>query len=175
MKLVLAIPLLISCGKEDASPDGIWKVTVSNEDSFCDDALAYANVPGSTGMDDVCGTDCEGVPERVSRNYRYELYFDGESAEIRIDGQSFASGTLSGCDLNYESPVWLQKRGDGNVQWSVSGLDTTVQGSVDCGLPANLDWVGYEVITVIESDDPDLSPGCSYRMATVGEYVGKGD
>ena len=67
----------------------------------------------------------------------------------------------------------LEERKDGDIQWSVIGHETEVQAKVDCGLPKGVDWIGYEEVQIIESEDPTMTPGCSYRVAAVGEYVGE--
>ena len=100
-----------------------------------------------------------------------KLFYDGDNAEIKVDGQTFATGVLEGCELSYESPVWLEERSEGDIQWSVIGHETEVQAKVDCGLPQGVDWIGYEEIQIIESEDPAMSPGCSYRVSVTGEYV----
>jgi len=168
MRLVPLITVLVACGTEDVEPDGIWKVTLSNSDADCQEVRNYT----SLATDVICGSDCEGDVPKINETLRYQLYFDGDNAEVRVDGQTFASGVLDGCLLSYESPVWLEERKGGDIQWSVEGHETEVQAKVDCGLPKDIDWIGYEEIHIIESDDPDLAPGCSYRVAAVGEYVG---
>jgi hypothetical protein len=177
MKKALAILLVIGCGKDAMEPDGIWKVTVSNTDDDCQDVLDYGDLTGSTTMDDICGTDCEGADERFTKTFEYQLFFDGRKADLRIDDQHFASGPMDGCKLSYETPVWMESRSRGDVQWSIKATDTTVQGEATCDrrLREDLDWVGYEIVTVVESEDPKLAPGCTYSMATVGKYVGTGD
>ena len=69
---------------------------------------------------------------------------------------------------------WLKTEHDeGDIQWSVVGHETEVQAKVDCGLPKDIDWIGYEESQIVESEDPAMAPGCSYRVAAVGEYVGE--
>jgi hypothetical protein len=123
-------------------------------------------------LDDLCGSSCPGDVPSINETLKYELFYDGDNAEIKVSGQTFATGVLEGCALSYESPVWLEERKSGDVQWSVLGHETEIQGKVDCGLPSGLDWIGYEEIRVIESDDPTMTAGCSYRVAATGEYVG---
>ncbi len=168
MRLVPLFLLLAACGEDEAVPDGVWKVTLSNQDGDCRKVRDYTGL----STDDLCGTDCEGEVPQIEETVRYELFFDGDNAEIKLDGQTFASGVLEGCQLSYESPVWLEDRKSGDLQWSVVGHETEVQAKVDCGLPKDVDWIGYEEIRILESEDPAQEAGCGYRVAAVGEYVG---
>ncbi len=167
MRLAPLFVLLVSCGSEEVAPDGIWKVTLSNQDVECQEVERHT----SLSTDELCGSDCSGEVPSINQTLRYEVFFDGDNAEIKVDGQTFATGVLEGCALSYESPVWLEERSDGDIQWSVVGHETEVQAKVDCGLPKGVDWIGYEEIQILESEDDSLEAGCSYRVAAVGEYV----
>ena len=169
MRLMLMLAFLTACGEDEVVPDGAWKVTLSNKDEDCQQVRNHT----SLSTDEVCGSDCPGDVPSINETIRYELFYDGDNAEIKIKGQTFATGVLEGCLLNYESPVWLEERAEGDIQWSVIGHEIEVQAKVDCGLPKDVDWIGYEEIQIVESEDPSMSPGCSYRVAAVGEYVGE--
>lgn len=168
MRLVLMLAILSACGEEEVTPDGVWKVSLSNQDADCQNVRNHT----SLSLDELCGSSCPGDVPSINETLKYELFYDGDNAEIKVSGQTFATGVLEGCALSYESPVWLEERKSGDVQWSVLGHETEIQGKVDCGLPSGLDWIGYEEIRVIESDDPTMTAGCSYRVAATGEYVG---
>ncbi len=167
MRLVPFFVFLAACGDEEVVADGVWTVTLSNDDVEC------RQVRDHTGRstDEVCGTDCEGEAPKINQTVRYELFFDGDNAEIKVEGQTFATGVLEGCELTYESPVWLEERKSGDIQWSIIGHETEVEAKVDCGLPKGVGWIGYEEIRIVESEDSSVEPDCSYRVAAVGEYV----
>jgi hypothetical protein len=176
MKTALTILLAIGCGKDESIADGVWKVTVSNKTSHCETVLDYGAQADDVGLDDICGTNCEGAKANIGQDYRYALFTDGRSANIKIDDQQFASGVEEGCTLSYQTPVWLETRAKGDVQWSIQSVDTLKQGDATCSeLDGKYDWVGFEVITVVESEDPDLVPGCTYGVAVVGKYEGAGE
>lgn len=177
MNKMLAIFLVVGCGKDDAGPDGVWKVTVSNEDDLCNEVGLDGAQPGNVTEDDYCGTNCLGARDRIEEVYKYELYLDGSLANIRIDGEQFASGTVDGCLLSYETPVLLESGSAGSIQWSVKSTDTLFQGDASCSAlsESSYDWVGYETITIESSDDDDFVSGCTYSVAVVGKYEGKGE
>ena len=104
---LFALPLLpaLACAPEDVPPDVVYNVTVKSEvdgDSLVTTCIAEG--------------DQAPVFEQV---FRYELYFSGSTVDLRIDGEGFAAGTRSGCDMEYESAVWLEERDAGDVRWSL--------------------------------------------------------
>jgi len=151
MRPWLLAMLAAGCGdKESATPDGEWKVTV-------------------TGVESDCTTSNQGYQE----DFLYQLFFDGSNVEIKIDDESFATGTRSGCSLTYQSAIWLDDRSSGALRWQITG-DAVYQGAGGgCDLPDDLDWQGTETLTVIESEDPDVPADCTYEMTVEGTLLGE--
>ncbi len=178
MYKMLAMVLAVGCGKGDNGPDGVWKVTVSNDPNLCEDVGDYGAQPANLTEDDYCGTNCTGAkPDFEGGPFKYEVFIDGALLNIRIDGEQFASGTIDGCKMSYDTPVLLESRKSGNIQWSIKSKDTWFQGDQPCsGLSkSQYDWLGYETITVDSSEDEDFVAGCTYSVAVVGKYEGKGE
>lgn len=122
-------------------------------------------------------TGAEGNP--YTENLTYQLSFVPESAlvNLSIDGENFASGQISGCDINYESVVWQEPGenvGGFDVRWKLDGSATYQQtGGCSPPLPENLDWQGEEIFTIVVSDNPDIPPGATYTVTTEGTFVGE--
>lgn len=159
---ILAVALgLAGCGVEEETPDGTWKVTVS---SALDD-------------DNRLASDCVESASAYSKTYDYQLFVSesaGEAVELKIAGESFATGQRQGCSLAYQSPVWREDRDGGVIQWQITG-EATYQGRAGgCELPNGLDWQGTELITVIDSDVESVPRGCTYLMETEGVLTGGG-
>ena len=150
MRPWLLVLIAVGCGgKDEATPDGEWKVTV-------------------TGVE----TDCTTSNQGYSEDFVYQLFFDGSDVNIEIDGESYAIGTRSGCALDYQSAIWLEERSTGALRWQIIG-EAEVQGADGgCDLPEGLDWNGTETLTVLESEDPDVLAGCTYGMTVEGTLLG---
>jgi hypothetical protein len=193
MRWLLCCAVLSGCaGTGDPAPDAEFKVTVTNLADDCapnddlDDALSAIWPLEDGDTPDFCAcsdtpqldggrTDCKvtdssadgGAREqfkRSSETFTYGLFRDGDSASLRIDGEDFASGTLLGCDLEYESPVWLDTRDGGDVQWQVSSINVLVDPNGGCkadfqGSASNFDFLGVEEIEVVGSDNDDYPLG----------------
>ena len=150
MRGPVLIALLAGCGDSgQLTPDGEWQVTV-------------------TGVETDCTTSTEGYQD----TFVYQLFFDGSNVELRIDGEGFATGTRSGCDLSYESSVWLEEAEGGDYRWQIGGEATYEGAAGGCDLPEGVDWQGQETLTVLVSDNPDVPEGCRYVMDTQGVYLG---
>lgn len=125
------------------------------------------------------GTDsCNiGSEQPYEDTFSYVLNFSGAdvSLGLLIDREvfGFASGTLAGCDVSYNSVVWQEIRETGDLLWQLEGEATMRQGGATCNLEDGVDWTGYEEITVIDSSDPDIPVGCFYRMQATGTFVGE--
>lgn len=134
-----------------------WQVTVSG---------------GEPGFDS-CNI---GSEQPYTETFTYALDFDGANVDLGllIDGTifGFADGNLSGCDVSYQSVVWQDQRDGGEVRWQLEGEASMRQGGSTCNMDDGVDWVGFEEITVLDSTDPDVPPGCTYRMDATGTYDG---
>lgn len=152
----LALIALAACGGgEELDPDAYyWDVSLLGTFSTCHDD------------DNVVG---------YAEDFTYGLSFDGSATTLRIDGNTFASGLISGCSLDYESGVVGQDRPGGFVQWQLLGEALIETGGDGCSIPdiegTPLDWYGTETFVITYSEDPALAEGCEYEMSVQGVYV----
>jgi len=144
--------LTLGCAEEGAlDPEGAhWDVTVE-------------------GSVDTCHAEGEGVGFR--QTYVYSLFYEGSITDLRIGGDSFATGIVSGCSLSYESPIIGEERESGELKWQLTGEATLRAGGDGCSLGDGSDWVGTETFEIVESQDPDIEVGCEYTMTVEGMYV----
>jgi hypothetical protein len=154
-QFLLLFPLS-ACQEETLDPDSFnWEVTV-------------------TGIEDLCNpTDPQPFQETVT----YSLFFDGSITDIKVGPDSFASGIMTGCSLEYDTPVVGERRGPNEeywVKWQLSGEALLRQGGSSCDITEGLDWEGTETFEIIETDDPDLAVGCTYTLSVAGTYLGQG-
>ena len=118
-------------------------------------------------------TNCIDAGRAVNESYVYGLVFDSADVGIYINGETFAAGTRTGCELSYQSAVWLEDdRPGGLLRWQITGNATYETGAGSCGLGEDIQWEGTETIEVVESEDPDVPAGCTYELLTVGTYNG---
>ena len=119
---------------------------------------------------------CNPAPVGYQETFTYSLYFNGSATDLRIEGESFATGEISGCSLTYASPIIGETRGDPDssiwVKWQLEGEATIRQGGSACELEDGLDWEGTEVFEILSSDDTGLEEGCTYTMEVKGTYLG---
>ena len=147
----LSAVLAAACSGEEAVPDLVYTVNV---------ASAVEN--------DQLVTDCVTEGAVLDEQYTYELFFEGANVEVRVDGESFAAGVREGCDLIYESAVWLEERGSGDLRWRLNGEAIYEGAAGGCDLADGSDWAGTEVIEIVESEDEGVAAGCTYEMVTEG-------
>lgn len=118
-----------------------------------------------------------GEETPYTETFAYVLDFAGAdvSLGLLVDGEifGFADGTLSGCDVSYASVIWQEQREGGEVRWQLEGEASIRQGGDDCNISEGLDWEGFELITVVDSADPTIPAGCTYRMDATGTYAGE--
>lgn len=153
---LLMIPLM-ACEEEGLDPDSFnWEVTV-------------------TGIEDLCNPS---DPQPYQETVTYSLFFDGSITEIYIGDKSFAAGIMTGCSLEYDTPLVGERRGPNEeywVKWQLTGEAVLRQGGSSCELEEGVDWYGEETFEVIETDDPTLAVGCTYTMSVQGIYRGQGN
>lgn len=153
--LILLAPLaLAACGGEDLVGFE-WDVTL-------------------TGTVDLCNDPTIGYQEAF--RYRLEFIEGGNFVDLAIGPDNFASGQISGCEINYETVVWGETRDGYDLRWRMEG-EALYQQAGGCGtqLPPNVDWKGTEVFTVVQSSNPNIPPGCTYTLDAEGTYVGPAD
>lgn len=138
---------LVAC-KETIEPNGIWTVTV-------------------TGLE----TTCVDSEEGFQQSYEYSLFYDGSYVEIKVDGESFASGSIRGCSIQYESGIYLEESDGGDFRWKISGSGDVEAAAGGCGdIPDEYDWYGTEIMTVVSSENESVPEDCEYLMETTGVY-----
>ena len=168
--------LLTACGTDQKAPDWAFAVTVSNKQENCNelDGLVEDPYSGAVRLGDLCscidedGTSCIDEITPTTETFSYELFFDGDSVAIEIEGQPFASGTVLGCELEYESPTWLATTPNGDVQWSVTSQFVKADGASVCPIPGQFNFLGVEEYTVIESANVKYPIGRTVRKVISG-------
>jgi hypothetical protein len=158
MRRLLALPsfCLLACIEEPGPPSGSfdWDLTI-------------------TGIEDLCHPT---EPIGSQDDYVYSLLFDGSLTTIYIGADTFAQGIMSGCSLEYDTPIVGERRGqDGElwVKWQITGEAVLRLGGGSCDLPEGVDWDGTETFEIVETDDPSLLVGCTYTMSVQGTFSGK--
>jgi len=138
--------IVLSAGCSDANlPGHRFDVTLTEADNGC------------TG---------ESTP---AEDYTYRVEVQGAAVTLSIGEDLLATGTLSGCNVRYDSPPWTESRSGGEVRWSMSGEAVIALGD---GCAAESGWVGTETITVLESSDADVQGGCRFTHDVDGTYEG---
>ncbi len=139
---------VVACGPQDPVPDVSYEVTV-------------------TGVTNGCTTETQGYRE----TFQYDLFFEGGAVLIQVDDVPMASGEITGCDIEYQTSVWLEEReNDTFLRWQLTG-DALYQGLAGGCVDDPYDWEGTETITVTESTDPSVLAGCTYTLSTAGTLL----
>jgi len=154
-RLAPLLMLLVACGEEEfvLDPEAYyWDVELLGTHSTCHDDS------NAVGYED---------------GFLYGLHFQGSAATLKIEGNTFASGLLTGCELEYSSGVYGQDRDRGFIQWELVGEAVIDYGDDACGLGnddngRSLDWVGTETFHIVYSEDPAVEEGCLYEISVVG-------
>ena len=122
-----------------------------------------------TGLQD----DCTGAQATYSEKFEYRVKIDGQDVEVAVGPDVFATGTANGCFVAYESVVWSESVAEANVRWILSGSATISMGDGSCRPANGTDWDGTEIFEVVNSETPEMSPGCEYSMQVSGKYQGE--
>ena len=153
---------MLGCAAEIIPADGIWEVTIESDEQ---------------DTDNQCGDGGEGY----RKVYRYEMFQAGSSVELKIDGETFATGEQRGCFLEYQSSIYLEDKDplaeDDSFRWKIDG-EAEVQGAAG-GCPdlqdTEFDWLGSETLTVVDTENEDaVEEGCTVQLKVGGVYIGKG-
>jgi len=113
--------------------------------------------------------DGEGT---YSETFDYYLSFDASSGEIYIGEDAFARGTVSGCDVTYQSVVVGQDTAGGSVKWQLSGQASIESSEGDPCVDGEDDWSGTEYFEIVASEDEGIEVGTTYELQTHGQYQG---
>ncbi len=131
-------------------------------------ALEYTVTATGVGPD----TCHPGNTQGWTKNFTYDVTLNASSASLYADGEPFASGSISGCKLNYQTVVIDDAgRTGGDLKWQLTGaasMDTTSGGV--CATDGNA-FSGTETYAIISSDDPNIAVGCTYPTTVVGDFV----
>lgn len=115
---------------------------------------------------------CTGAAPSHSETVEYRVILEGQGVEIAVGPDVFATGAADGCDIAYTSVVWTEDRDGFRISWQISGEAViNVGGGQSCPLEDDVDWLGEERFEIITSEDPALSPGCTYESEAVGVFL----
>ena len=81
-----------------------------------------------------------------------------KTALISVDAQSGEQTHISYSDLSRRSS---------QIAHGLNSLGLQ-RGDAACGIAS--DWIGTEVFTVVSSEDPSVSPGCTYTVDVTGTF-----
>ena len=137
---------LVGCGGGDL-PGHYWRLNATTGDDGCNTSTQYAE------------------------EFDYRLEIDVSTVSVAIGPDTFAEGQIDGCTVTYDSIVWTEVRPAGNIQWTLTGEATAQRGDGACGI--STDWIGTETFLVLSSEDPAISPGCTYTLNLSGTYEGE--
>lgn len=138
---------LIACGQDDL-PGHYWELDVSTAADTCNSpAVGYGD------------------------SFEYRLEIGVEEVSVAIGPDTFATGTINGCTVEYDSVIWTEQRPAGEVLWTLHGEALAQRGDGACGIAS--DWIGTEVFTIVSSADPAIRPGCTFTTDLTGTYVGE--
>ena len=135
----------------------------------CTDELSghVWNVRVQTQIDECANGDYDEVWEFV-------VDFQGGAAvSLATEGAVFATGSIAGCSMSYQTGAWEEDRGQGVIRWELEGEANYRLGGSACEISDGLDWEGTETVTVLASEDPDIEAGCQVVMEATGTYVGE--
>ena len=107
-----------------------------------------------------------------SETFDYYLSFDSSSGEIFIGEDAFARGTVSGCDVVYQSVVVGQDTAKGSVKWQLYGQASIESAEGDPCVDGDDDWSGTEYFEIVASEDEAIEVGTTYELQTHGSYEG---
>lgn len=113
---------------------------------------------------------CTGNAPDYREEYEYRVLLEGNDIQVAIDEDVFATGTIEGCTVTYNSLSWSDYRDDLEIQWEILGSARVNIGG-DKGCIPDRDWDGTETFLVTESAHPDVQPGCTYTLTVTGAYT----
>lgn len=108
-----------------------------------------------------------------AEEFEYYLSFDASSATIFIGEDAFARGTVTGCDLTYQSVVVGQDTNGGEVKWQLFGQAGIETAEGDPCVDGDDDWTGTEWFEIVASEDETIEVGTEYFLDTHGQYKGE--
>ncbi len=175
--VLLSLVALVGCAESEEEDLFTWNVKV-------------------TGVDNSCTEDESGSTESLTVG----ATFEGSLVSLKVVGDestdTFATGSISGCTVSYESQVVGEPdRAGGPVQWVLSGEAVFRTGGEVCNMaenvaetaadldvdlesfdylngaePDDVDWVGREIFEVVASENEGVPVGCTYTSFVAGTY-----
>ncbi len=175
--VLLSLVALVGCAESEDENLFTWDVLV-------------------TGVDNNCTEDESGSSE----TFTFGAAFEGSLVALKIVGvestDTFATGSISGCTVTYESQVVGEPdRAGGPVQWVLTGEAVYRTGGEVCNMAENVaetaadmnvdlqsfdylngadadtvDWVGRESFEVVASENEGVPVGCTYTSFVAGTY-----
>jgi hypothetical protein len=114
---------------------------------------------------------CTGGGTAYSDKFEYRVVIAGNSLQVAIEDDIFATGTIEGCSLSYTSIAWKDYRDDFEINWQILGTArANLGGGAGC-VDGTADWEGEETFIVITSAHPEVSPGCTYTLDLTGKFL----
>ncbi len=128
----------------------------------------YFEIKATAGED-----DCGAAEGNWKDKFDYRMVVDGNTVELAVGPDVFATGRMEGCLVVYETVIWEEQRNGGEIAWQILGTATV---SFDPGacppLVENEDWVGSEEFLIVSADDgTGLTPGCGFSTSLVGKHL----
>jgi hypothetical protein len=146
--LLSGIAAIAGCNSGGELPGHYWNVTATADVDECNDPT---------------------VPYQES--FLYRVVFDGQDVEVAIGDDVFATGTTSGCDIVYDTPVWSDARDDGTeLRWTLVGSAKMRTDPNACIIEDDKDWSGTEIFEIVYSEDINIPQGCEYELNVTGTY-----
>lgn len=142
---------LAGCGSGPL-PGSYWDISIVDATDFChEEPVNYA---GQT-------------------DFEYRLVFEGSAVNLLLEDEGFAKGTISGCEISYQSVVWPSTVDGFEVKWQITGEASFRAGSTGCNLDEGVDWLGVETFEIVSDPDdhPEIEPGCTYALTTQGVFT----
>jgi hypothetical protein len=112
---------------------------------------------------------CTGSGTDYTEQLIYRLVVEGNSLQVAVEDDVFATGTIEGCSLSYSSIVWSDYRDEKEIKWQIIGSARANLGG-GAGCVPDGDWEGDEQFVVITSEHDEVQPGCTYDLTMTGKF-----
>ncbi len=118
------------------------------------------------------GDTCHDPAVLYDEAMTFVLRFDGADTRIALGEDDFATGRIAGCNVNYRSVIWSERRDDYTLRWQMTGEAEFRYGASTCDIDGGHDWLGTETFEILSSDHPEVEAGCAYTVDVTGTYAG---
>lgn len=134
-------------------------------------ACETSNIPPKSAQFSVT-VSADPAEGTYTETFVYFMSFDASSALIYIGEDAFARGTLSGCQLSYQSVVVGQDTDGGTVKWQLNGQASVETADGDPCVDGEDDWAGTEWFDIVSSEDESIPDTNEYQLITHGTFSG---